>query len=149
MSIDNEDNESILLHNNRITNEIITQPNIQSISSHHTNKRKIQKSDLIIKNLKVQNNGISSPLKRSGSPLLNKYHRRLNSNLNNIKNNNKMITNILINYKQVISWKDKNYWIEVINEELQNLYDIKIMNFKKKIPNGVNPTTTKWGGFML
>ena len=60
-----------------------------------------------------------------------------------------MITNILINYKQVISWKDKNYWIEVINEELQNLYDIKIMNFKKKIPNGVNPTTTKWGGFML
>ena len=103
------DNESILLHNNRITNEIITQQNIQSIPSHQTNKRKIQNSDLIIKNLKVQNNGISSPLKRSGSPLLNKYHRKLNSNLNNIENDNKMITNILINYKQVISWKDKNY----------------------------------------
>jgi hypothetical protein len=31
-----------------------------------------------------------------------------------------------------------------MNAELQNLYDNKIMVYKRKIPKGVNPTTTKW-----
>jgi len=39
---------------------------------------------------------------------------------------------------------NKNHLIEAINVELHNLYDNKIMVFKKKIPKGVNPTTTKW-----
>jgi len=50
-----------------------------------------------------------------------------------------------LNYKQATSFKDKNHWIEAMNVELQNLYDNKIMAFKKKkIPKEENPTTIKW-----
>ena len=55
-----------------------------------------------------------------------------------------MITNIPLNYKQAISCNNKNHWIEAMNVEQQNLYDNKILIFKKKILKGVNPTTTKW-----
>jgi len=54
-----------------------------------------------------------------------------------------MITNIPLNYKQAISCNNKNHWIEAMNVEQQNLYDNKILIFKKKILKGVNPTTTK------
>ena len=83
-------------------------------------------------------------LKKTGCLLLNKNHKRLNSNLNNIDNDNKMITDVPLNYKQAISCMDKNYWIEVMNAKLKNFYDNKIMVFKKKIPKRINPTTKKW-----
>jgi len=31
-----------------------------------------------------------------------------------------------------------------MNPELKNLYDNKIMTFKKHLPKGTNPTSTKW-----
>ena len=31
-----------------------------------------------------------------------------------------------------------------MNEELKNLYDNKIMIFKKQLPKGTYPTSTKW-----
>ncbi|KAL6622009.1 hypothetical protein U3516DRAFT_660665 [Neocallimastix sp. 'constans'] len=112
------DHELISSNNNKITNEILTQLNLPSTSNNHINKRKIQSLDLIIKKPKVQYNGISSLLKRSGSPLLKEDHKRFDSNLNNIENDNKMITDVSLNYKQVILGKNKKHWIEAINAEL-------------------------------
>jgi len=43
-----------------------------------------------------------------------------------------MISDVSLKYKQTISCKNKNYWIEAMNIELQNLYDNKIMIFKGK-----------------
>jgi len=69
------DNELISPHNDKITNELPIQLNFPSTSNNHINKRKIQSSDLIIKKPKIQYNGISSPLKRSESPLLKEDHK--------------------------------------------------------------------------
>jgi len=141
------DNESTVSHINNIIDEAINQQNLPSTSnSHkHIHKRKIQNSVSIIKKPKVQYNGISSPLKsqyngiscllkRSDSTLLNEeYKKKLNSNLNNIENDNKLITDIPLNYNQSITCKDiKSIDKKAMNAELQNLCNNKFMIFKKR-----------------
>jgi len=92
------DYESISSNNNKITNEIPIQLNLSSTSNNYINKRKTYSSDLIIEKPKIQYTRIYSLLKRSGNPLLNEDHKRLNSNLNNIENDNKIITDVPLNY---------------------------------------------------
>jgi len=58
--------------------------------------------------LLFHNNRITNEI-TSSVHLLNEDHKRFNSNVNNLENNNKIISNIPLNYKQAISRRDRNH----------------------------------------
>ena len=80
---------------------------------------------------------------------INKYHKnnknftKNNDNINN-KNLVSISTNIPLTYNDAITCKNKEYWKNAIKNELNNLYDNKIMTFIKNIPKGQNVISTKW-----
>jgi len=47
-------------------------------------------------------------------------------------------------YNEAITCKNKEYWKNAINNELNNLYDNKIMTYIKNIPKGQNVISTRW-----
>jgi len=61
---------------------------------------------------------------------------------------NQEISNIAmdipVTYNQAVTCKFKNKWLEAINNELENLYDNKIMTYVKKLPKNKKPIKTKW-----
>ena len=85
----------------------------------------------------------------------NKFHIKKNHHDNNkhvtksknnkyIKNLISISTNISMTYNNAITYKNKEYRKDVINNELNNLYDNKIMTYVKNIPKGQNVISTRW-----
>jgi len=61
-------------------------------------------------------------------------------------NTDKMIASVFMdinNYTETINFPNKSNWINAINDELNNLYNNKIMTFIKHIPKNKNLITTK------
>jgi len=63
-------------------------------------------------------------------------------------NTDKMIASVFMdtpnNYTEAINCPNKSNWINAIKDELNNLYNNKIMTFVKRIPKNKNLITTKW-----
>jgi len=55
-----------------------------------------------------------------------------------------IITNIPLNYYNVVNCKDHLEWENAINVELNNLYNNKIFSFVKFVPKNKNLISTKW-----
>jgi len=93
-------------------------------------------------------------LKQNIIVINNKFHIKKNHNENNHfsksidnKNVKKLVSisiNIQLTYNEAINCKNKEYWKNAINNELNNLYDNNIMTYVRNIPKGQNIISTKW-----
>ena len=82
--------------------------------------------------------------KRPGTPIYPNNNKKYKISLDNVETLKGYLTESPLTYRQAISRKDKDLWIEAMNSELQNFYDNNTMTFVKKLPPGIKPTTTKW-----
>ena len=103
-----------------------------------------QKESNSIKKLKQSFN---SPIKRSGSPIINIYSKKQKSDnltLDNLENISTITTYSPLTYKHALSSPNNLKWKEAMAQELKNLYDNDTMSFTKYLPTGISPVSTKW-----
>ena len=80
-------------------------------------------------------------------PFSSRYFRKYNKRIK-IYRRNKLLANINHfipkTYSQAINCIDKHYWINAINDELNNLYSNNIMTFVKHVPYNKTIISTRW-----
>ena len=110
-----------------------------------SNKNNTSQSD--IKMSEITSNPLRKRPRSSSIPdFSNSYPNSLFKD--NHYNTDKMIASVFMdtpnNYVEAINCPNKSNWINAINDELNNLYNNKIMTFVKHILKNKNLITTKW-----
>jgi len=108
-----------------------------------------QKESNSIKKLKQSFN---SPIKRSGSPIINNYSKKQKSDnltLDNLENISIITIDSPLTYKQALSSPNNLKWKEAMAQELKNLYDNDTMSFIKYLPTGISPVYLRNGYIQL
>ena len=114
--------------------------------SNKSNKRSADEEDDTTKiNKRYRKNEVINnlPVKRPGGNIENPSKKRQNSSDfdGEIENIN---LDVPLSFKEAVTSKFKTKWLSVINDELKNLYENKIMYFVKSLPDGKKPIKTKW-----
>ena len=87
----------------------------------------------------------NEPTKRLGSPITPDDNKKLKVTIDNVESSIKnIITDTPLTYKQAVTCKSKEFWINTIKLELKNFYDNKTMSFVKVLPDGKISISTKW-----
>jgi len=81
-------------------------------------------------------------MKRHATSLYDDHPKRIETSKNNLVSSIEL--NNPITYEQAINGKDRLKWSAAIKDELNNLYNNKIMTLVKKVPKNKSIISTKW-----
>ncbi len=144
-------NEYDLHPSSSMENDLDNGPNIRKqdikqVKPNKSTKRKTEEEEIENENYKrIRENEIRNnlPVKRPTTPSDERAskHTKLDKDNREVLN---ITTDIPLNFNDALKSKNRDKWIEAIQNELENLYDNKIMTFVTHLPFNKKAIRTKW-----